>query len=259
MVKVLGSILGGCNCRACHNPLFFRSSWGIGDHQVSRRVTTFLRTTASVGQAKVYDPPPPLIYRTAYPPSFHRRVVRSGAGSGQVEPGVGRLEGYGIFCDSWAYVPTNHRQTNKAHFLAVLRALQIFTSGEVTICTDSQYVILGAVSAARRWKIRGWVGSSGPVSNVHFWEQLLIELDNTQRTIHGVKVPSHVTIDGNNEADRLAEQGRHMHPRFPRPQTPRHFAFQFATPKAPKRPKLLAPFPPWPVSACSRTLPPPLP
>ena len=95
-----------------------------------------------------------------------------------MEPGVGRLAGYGIFCDSWAYVPTDHGQTNKADFPAVLRALQIFTSGEVTICMDSQYVILGVVSAARRWKIRG-VGSSGPVSNVHLWEQLLIELDNT--------------------------------------------------------------------------------
>ena len=86
---------------------------------------------------------------------------------------------------------------------------------------DSQYDILGAAGVARRWKLRGWVGASRPVSNVVLWEQLLDELDRTQRTIHWVKVPSHVSIEGNNEADRLAERGRHMHPRFPRVHMPR--------------------------------------
>ena len=121
-----------------------------------------------------------------------------------------------------AHVFTKYRQTNStAELLAVIRALRIFAVGDIGICTDLQYVILGAAGPAWRWKLRGWVGSSGPVSNFPLWEQLLDELDCTQRTIHWIKVPSHVTIEGNNEADRLAEQGRHMHPRFPHPPHPR--------------------------------------
>ena len=47
-----------------------------------------------------------------------------------------------------------------------------------------------------------------------------MELDNNSRTVHRIKVPSHVTIEGNNEADRLADQGRQLYPRYPHPRTP---------------------------------------
>ena len=121
---------------------------------------------------------------------------------------------------------------------AVIRALKIFHTGDIALCTDSQYVILGASGAARRWRLRGWVGSSGPVSNVPLWEQLLMELDNNSRTVHWIKVPSHVTIEGNNEADRLADQGRQLHPRYPHPRTPQLQLCHTGTPAAPKRVKL---------------------
>ena len=161
-----------------------------------------------------------------------------------VEDPVGRLAGYGIFSEHQiaiaAYVPDHLRQTNNtAELFAALRALQIFISGEIAICTDSQHVMLGADGAARRWKLRGWVGSSGLVPNVPLWEQLLTELPG--RTLHWVKVPSHVTIEDNNEADRLAEKGRRMHPRFPHLRTPSTQALHRDTPSAPKRPRITAP------------------
>ena len=164
-------------------------------------------------------------------------------GSSAVEGPAGRLAGYGIFCEHHtsiaAYVPDEYRQTNNsAELLAVIRALKIFHTGDIALCTDSQYVILGASGAARRWRLRGWVGSSGPVSNVPLWEQLLMELDNNSRTVHWIKVPSHVTIEGNNEADRLADQGRQLHPRYPHPRTPQLQLCHTGTPAAPKRVKL---------------------
>ena len=57
--KVLYPIPSGWNL-GFHDPLFFHSSWGIGDHQVSRRVATFLRTAASLGQPSKGVCPPPL-------------------------------------------------------------------------------------------------------------------------------------------------------------------------------------------------------
>ena len=167
-------------------------------------------------------------------------------GSAAVEGHAGRLAGYGIFCEKQvsiaAFVPDDYRQTNNsAELLAVIRALRIFSTGDIAICTDSQYVVLGATGAARRWRLRGWVGSSGPVSNVPLWEQLLAALDENPRTVHWVKVPSHVTVEGNNEADRLADQGRQLHPRFPHPRTPSLLLSVAGTLHAPKKSKLLTP------------------
>ena len=157
-------------------------------------------------------------------------------GSSAETEGVGRVAGYGIYAHPdisiSAYVPVHFRQTNNtAELLAVVRALQILSFGKVAICTDSEYVFLGATGAARRWKLRGWTGSSGPVSNVPLWELLLDTLSAHTGSIKFIKVPSHVDILGNNEADRLAEQGRLSHPRCPVLKTPsRDFIMPTYTP-----------------------------
>ena len=50
----------------------------------------------------------------------------------------------------------------------------------------------------------GWHGSSSLVPTPKLWEQLLHELDRPGRTVECVKVPSHVQVSGNKEADKLA-------------------------------------------------------
>ena len=160
-----------------------------------------------------------------------------------MEAGIGRLAGYGIYSENFvtvaAHMPSHYRQTNNAaELMAALRALQLFQQGEIAICSDSQYVVAGATGAARRWQLRGWQGSSGPVSNATLWALLLNELNRPGRTVHWVKVPSHVTVEGNNEADRLAEQGRMTHPKFPKPHTPARPLLSLCTPRAPKRKRL---------------------
>ena len=64
-------------------------------------------------------------------------------------------------------------------------------------------------------------------------------LDENPRTVHWVKVPSHVTVEGNNEADHLADEGKQPHPRFPHPRTPLLLLSVAGTPRTPKKSKLL--------------------
>ena len=92
-------------------------------------------------------------------------------------------------------------------------------------------LFLESTDAARRWKLRGWTGSSGPVSNVPLWELLLDTLSAHTGSIKFIKVPSHVDILGNNEGDRLADQGRLSHLRCPVLKTPsRDFIMPTYTP-----------------------------
>ena len=51
----------------------------------------------------------------------------------------------------------------------------------------------------------------------HFalWDLLITELDRPLREVQWVKIPSHVGIEGNVEADRLANLGRESSPLYP--------------------------------------------
>ena len=73
------------------------------------------------------------------------------------------------------------------------------------------------------------------MSNVPLWVLLLETLRTHQGSIKFVKVSSHVNIIGNNEADRLADQGRLSHPLCPVFQTPERHASADETSTAPKR------------------------
>ena len=56
--------------------------------------------------------------------------------------------------------------------------LQLHLTGKVATCSDSEHVVLVCVQgAAKRWKMRGWPGSCGPVSNAPIWEMILNELE----------------------------------------------------------------------------------
>ena len=65
------------------------------------------------------------------------------------------------------------------------------------------------------------MGSAGPVSNIPLWKELLQLLDSTFQDILWVKVPSHVNVEGNEQADTLANNGRLNNPLYPARKTPR--------------------------------------
>ena len=159
-------------------------------------------------------------------------------GSSKKFSGVGWVGGFGVYSSSLiscsAPLPPEARQTiNAAELAAAVKALQLLPGGKVAICTDSDYVFKGAKGAAKRPKARGWVGSAGAVSNVPLWEALLSELDLPDRLIERVKVPSHVSITGNEEADSLANNGRLANVSNPGSHTPMGRAERvFTTPRS---------------------------
>ena len=68
---------------------------------------------------------------------------------------------------------------------------------------------------ALRWKTTRWKGSSGLVTNTSLWDGLLHEISEPGREVLWVKVPSHIDVPGNEEADRLSNMGRMSHPKYP--------------------------------------------
>ena len=148
-------------------------------------------------------------------------------GSSERFEGLGYVGGYGVFSNLPASlsapVALHMKQTiNAAEVLAALQALRLHANEpKVAICTDSEYVLKGAQGAALRWQARGWVGSAGPVSNIPLWKELLQHLDSTFQDILWVKVPSHVNVEGNKQANTLANNGRLSNPLYPTRKTPR--------------------------------------
>ena len=136
--------------------------------------------------------------------------------------GIGRQGGYGGYiehCVSLSeHMPLGMKKTHKAaELMAALRTLELHRVGKIVICSDSEYVLLGVKGPAKRWRIKGWVGSCGPVSNVPIL--LLSEREREGREIVWIKVPpSRATTK------RIAwprpGSGLHAHPLYPFHQTP---------------------------------------
>ena len=127
-------------------------------------------------------------------------------GSSEKVAGVGFVGEYGIYLEGnlaiSAYLPTHLHQTNNtAEIYAAPQTLKLFPIGKVAVCTDSSLVHLGATGKAKKWALNNWVGSRGPLSNVEPWKELLTEFESPHRTVKWIKVPSHVGIQGNEEAD----------------------------------------------------------
>jgi ribonuclease HI len=73
---------------------------------------------------------------------------------------------------------------------------------EVTVVSDSEYVVLGASKWLKKWKARGWKATSGPVKNRELWEcidQLQSQLNVTWKWVRG-----HDGNEFNELVDRLA-------------------------------------------------------
>lgn len=110
--------------------------------------------------------------------------------------------------------PISGRQTNqRAEIQAAIAALKIAKKrgyNKLTICTDSQYVVNGATDWIYNWLENGFKNLRGhPVTNRDDWRELH-ECRNRLGLVQWEYVAGHANNYGNNQADKLANEGARM-------------------------------------------------
>lgn len=94
---------------------------------------------------------------------------------------------------------------NRMELSAVINALRALkTSCNITLYTDSRYVMDGATQWMPQWKLSGWKTSNkkAPVKNVDLWQQLDELVQNHE--IRWVWVKGHAGHTENERVDELA-------------------------------------------------------
>ena len=96
---------------------------------------------------------------------------------------------------------------NRMELMAAIMALEALKGpSEVTLVTDSKYVMQGITEWIGGWKARGWkTADRKPVKNEDLWKRL-----DAARARHEVKwhwVKGHAGHELNERADRLANRG----------------------------------------------------
>lgn len=101
------------------------------------------------------------------------------------------------------------RQTtnNRMELTAAIRALEALTEPcQVTLHTDSSYVMQGLTQWLPAWKARGWrTADKKPVKNQDLWQAL--DAAAARHQIDWRWVRGHSGDPGNEAADRLANEG----------------------------------------------------
>ena len=98
---------------------------------------------------------------------------------------------------------------NRMEMMAAIKALEAIKpgyQGNITLWTDSTYVLKGITEWIHGWKKRGWKKSDKkPVINKDLWQRL--DALNAERDVTWKWVKGHAGIEGNERADELARQG----------------------------------------------------
>jgi ribonuclease HI len=97
---------------------------------------------------------------------------------------------------------------NRMEMMAVIAGLEALTRPcEVTVTTDSQYVMKGMMEWLPGWKKRNWLtASKQPVKNVDLWQRM--EKAATNHKLDWVWVRGHQGHAENERADQLAVAAR---------------------------------------------------
>ncbi|MFK7831478.1 MAG: ribonuclease HI [Congregibacter sp.] len=96
---------------------------------------------------------------------------------------------------------------NRMELLAAIEGLAALAEAcEVTLTTDSTYVMKGITEWLPNWKRRGWKTSAKkPVANADLWQRL--DEQNQRHKVTWKWVKGHSGDPGNEHADQLANRG----------------------------------------------------
>jgi ribonuclease HI len=100
-----------------------------------------------------------------------------------------------------------HTTNNRMELKAAIAALASLTRAcQVSVTTDSQYVLKGITEWVPGWKRRGWqTADRKPVKNVDLWQELEAQTARHQVRWHWVR--GHIGHPENELADLLANRG----------------------------------------------------
>lgn len=103
------------------------------------------------------------------------------------------------------YDKLNNTTNNRAEIYAVLRTLQQLSEPcDITVYSDSAYVINSINEYVYKWQQNGWKSSKGEdVKNQDLWQQILPYLDI--HTVEMQHVKGHNGDEGNETADWFAQ------------------------------------------------------
>ena len=134
-------------------------------------------------------------------------IYTDGACSGNPGPG-----GWGVLMlwnghEKELYGGEAETTNNRMEMMAVIKALEALKkSSEVTLYTDSKYVLQGITEWLPGWKAKNWkTASKKPVKNQDLWQE--IDSLTQEHTVDFVWVKGHDGNPGNERADALARQG----------------------------------------------------
>lgn len=134
-------------------------------------------------------------------------MYTDGACSGNPGPG-----GWGVILSSAGHQKEMcggepETTNNRMEMMAVIAGAEALKQAcEISIYTDSTYVMKGMTEWVAGWKKRGWrTASKQPVKNVDLWQRLEKALEKHEVNWNWVK--GHSGDAGNERADELARQG----------------------------------------------------
>ena len=124
-------------------------------------------------------------------------------------PGPGGWGALLIYKDANKTIYGGEKNTtnNRMEMTAIIEALKIVKMDcEITLYTDSKYVMDGITKWLPNWKKKGWITSNKkPVKNKDLWQ--ILEECIRKQNIEWQWVKGHAGIPGNEKADELANQG----------------------------------------------------
>ena len=109
--------------------------------------------------------------------------------------------------DKAIYGGEKNTTNNRMEMTAIIEAFKIVKMDcDITLYTDSKYVMDGITKWLPNWKKKGWMTShKKPVKNKDLWQ--VLEESISKHNIEWRWVKGHAGIPGNEKADELANRG----------------------------------------------------